>query len=57
MLAVGAVHHHLLRCGLRAQVSIVLESGELKEIGSHDELLARGGRYAELFHLQAQGYR
>ena len=36
---------------------LVLESGELKEIGSHDELLARGGRYAELFHLQAQGYR
>lgn len=36
---------------------LVLENGELKEIGSHDELLARGGRYAELFQLQAQGYR
>jgi ATP-binding cassette, subfamily B, bacterial len=36
---------------------LVLEKGELKEIGSHEELLERSGRYAELFHLQAQGYR
>lgn len=36
---------------------LVLEKGEMKEIGSHEELLQRGGRYAELFHLQAQGYR
>lgn len=36
---------------------LVLEKGELLEIGSHDELLAKNGRYAELFHLQAQGYR
>jgi ATP-binding cassette, subfamily B, bacterial len=35
----------------------VLEKGELREIGSHEELLERGGKYAELFHLQAQGYR
>src|SRR5665213_969158 len=36
---------------------LVLEEGELIEIGSHDELILKGGRYAELFHLQAQGYR
>jgi ATP-binding cassette subfamily B protein len=36
---------------------LVLERGELIEIGSHDELLAQNGRYAELFHLQAKGYR
>lgn len=36
---------------------LVLEKGEMKEIGSHEELLQQGGRYAELFHLQAQGYR
>lgn len=36
---------------------LVLEKGELIEIGSHDELLAKNGRYAELFHLQAKGYR
>jgi ATP-binding cassette subfamily B protein len=36
---------------------LVLEKGELKEIGSHEELLAKGGIYAELFDLQAMGYR
>jgi ATP-binding cassette subfamily B protein len=36
---------------------LVLEKGEMKEIGSHEELLAKGGRYAELFNLQAMGYR
>ncbi|RZM27087.1 MAG: ABC transporter ATP-binding protein [Pedobacter sp.] len=36
---------------------LVLEKGEMAEIGSHTELLAKGGRYAELFNLQAQGYR
>lgn len=36
---------------------LVLEKGGLAEIGSHEELLARGGRYAELFNLQAAGYR
>ena len=36
---------------------LVLGRGELLEIGSHDELIAKNGRYAELFHLQARGYR
>jgi ATP-binding cassette subfamily B protein len=36
---------------------LVLEKGELIEIGSHEELLKKDGRYAELFHLQARGYR
>ncbi|OUJ73132.1 ABC transporter ATP-binding protein [Hymenobacter crusticola] len=36
---------------------LVIEHGEFVEIGSHAELLARGGRYAELFQLQAAGYR
>ncbi|RKR80651.1 ATP-binding cassette subfamily B protein [Mucilaginibacter gracilis] len=36
---------------------LVLEKGQLKEIGSHQELLNLGGRYAELFNLQAAGYR
>jgi ATP-binding cassette subfamily B protein len=30
----------------------VLEGGRLAESGSHDELLARGGLYARLYHLQ-----
>ncbi|MCR8561689.1 ABC transporter ATP-binding protein/permease [Mucilaginibacter sp. BJC16-A38] len=36
---------------------LVLEKGELIEIGSHNELLLKQGRYAELFNLQAMGYR
>ncbi|MCC6337162.1 MAG: ABC transporter ATP-binding protein [Myxococcales bacterium] len=35
----------------------VLEGGKVTELGSHEELLAKGGRYARLFTLQAQGYR
>ena len=36
---------------------LVLEGGQIEEVGSHDELLAAGHRYAELFELQAAGYR
>ncbi len=36
---------------------VVLEHGSVLEEGTHDELVAAGGRYAELFALQAQGYR
>jgi ATP-binding cassette subfamily B protein len=35
---------------------IVLNKGEIVETGSHAELVAKGGRYAHLFSLQAQGY-
>ncbi|MDE3183257.1 MAG: ABC transporter ATP-binding protein [Bacteroidota bacterium] len=36
---------------------LVLNKGELLEEGSHEELLHKNGRYAELFQLQAKGYR
>ena len=36
---------------------LVLEKGQLLEIGSHQELLSKKGRYAELFELQAKGYQ
>ena len=36
---------------------VVLDKGEPIQIGSHEQLLQQKGRYAELFHLQAQGYR
>jgi ATP-binding cassette subfamily B protein len=36
---------------------LVLKSGELLEQGTHEALVALGGLYAELFQLQAAGYR
>ena len=36
---------------------LVLEHGRILEQGSHEQLVALGGRYAELFELQAAGYR
>jgi len=36
---------------------LVLENGRIVERGSHQQLVALGGKYAELFDLQAAGYR
>jgi ATP-binding cassette, subfamily B, bacterial len=36
---------------------LVLAHGQIEAAGTHHELLAAGGRYAELFELQAAGYR
>jgi ATP-binding cassette subfamily B protein len=36
---------------------LVLDKGQQIELGSHEELLQKNGRYSELFHLQAQGYK
>ncbi|HSM10867.1 MAG TPA: ABC transporter ATP-binding protein [Lysobacter sp.] len=36
---------------------LVLANGRLESSGTHAQLLAEGGRYAELFELQAAGYR
>jgi ATP-binding cassette subfamily B protein len=36
---------------------LVLKGGELVEQGTHEALVALGGLYAELFQLQAAGYR
>jgi ATP-binding cassette subfamily B protein len=35
----------------------VLEGGRIAEQGSHDQLINDGGRYSEMFELQAAGYR
>ena len=32
LLAVGAVHHHLIRCGLRPRTSLIVESAEAREV-------------------------
>jgi ATP-binding cassette subfamily B protein len=36
---------------------LVLHEGRIEALGSHEQLLAQRGRYAELFELQAAGYR
>jgi ATP-binding cassette subfamily B protein len=36
---------------------LVLHEGQVEAMGTHEELLAQRGRYAELFELQAAGYR
>jgi ATP-binding cassette, subfamily B, bacterial len=37
----------------RADRICVLEDGRVTELGSHDELMALGGRYRSMFELQA----
>jgi ATP-binding cassette subfamily B protein len=36
---------------------VVLQQGTIVEEGTHDQLVSRNGLYAELFRLQAEGYR
>jgi ATP-binding cassette subfamily B protein len=40
-----------------ADLIVVVEDGRVTEVGSHAELMARGGTYAELYELQASAYR
>lgn len=40
----------------RADRIIVLESGAVSEEGSHDDLMAKGGQYAQMFRLQAERF-
>lgn len=40
-----------------ATLIVVLAGGQVVEAGSHDELLAFDGTYAEMFRLQAAGYK
>jgi ATP-binding cassette subfamily B protein len=40
-----------------ADTIVVLDGGRIAEQGSHSELIARGGLYAEMYELQARTYR
>lgn len=47
---------HRLSSATRANIIIVLEQGEIVEMGNHAELMALGGKYYELFSAQAERY-
>jgi ATP-binding cassette subfamily B protein len=40
-----------------ADLIVVLDGSRVAEVGTHDELMARGGQYAELYGIQAAAYR
>ncbi len=54
---IGIVISHRFSTVRIADRIAVIDDGHVKELGSHEELLAAGGRYARLFELQAAGYR
>jgi ATP-binding cassette subfamily B protein len=40
-----------------ADLIVVLDGSRLVEVGSHEDLMAKGGQYAELYGIQAAAYR
>lgn len=54
---IGIVISHRFSTVRMADRIAVIADGRVTELGSHEELLAVGGRYAELFELQAASYR
>jgi ATP-binding cassette, subfamily B, bacterial len=46
---------HRLSTILKADVIFVIDRGRVAERGSHDELLAKGGLYAQLYQQQFKG--
>ncbi len=50
LLAVSAVHHHLIRVGLRTKIGLVIETGEAREV-THFAMLLAFGASAIIPHL------
>ena len=54
---IGIVISHRFSTVRMADRIAVIVDGRVAEFGTHDELLRSGGRYAQLFEIQAAGYR
>jgi ATP-binding cassette, subfamily B, bacterial len=54
---IGIVISHRFSTVRIADRIAVIADGRVTELGTHDELLAADGRYAQLFEIQAAGYR
>jgi ATP-binding cassette subfamily B protein len=54
---IGIVISHRFSTVRIADRIAVIADGKVSELGSHEELLKAGGRYSQLFELQAAGYR
>jgi ATP-binding cassette, subfamily B, bacterial len=50
------ISHHFSTVRLADYIN-VLESGKIIEGGTHDDLIRRRGKYAQLFEIQASSYR
>ncbi len=48
---------HRLSTTVMADVIYMLEKGEIVESGTHEELMAKNGKYAYMFNLQAEKYK
>ena len=48
---------HRLSTARRADRIVLLSDGRITEMGSHEELIALGGRYAAMFTIQAERFR
>jgi ATP-binding cassette subfamily B protein len=54
--AVTVLVSHRFSTVRSADLILVVNEGGVTELGSHDELIVRGGLYAELYQLQARAY-
>ena len=53
----GSLANELSPQHLQADLIVVLDGARVAEVGSHEELMAAAGHYAELYEIQAAAYR